>query len=205
LTRVPHDEYHSFTSVDRGSAIAAKLGVQEAPRGGSVLDDTVDASTVTRELGECPVKCFTVFDDQDAGRYSDEAATPREETPAFVHAHAQGSWVATPYDANKHVYHNVDLAAADRDPRHDEDADVFRLDRNGTHHFGFAGGLRRCVGAHLARREVPIAVEEWHASVPHDRIATDEPPQERGGQLALLSLPLAWDAPPHDQNGGTTT
>ena len=38
-----------------------------------------------------------------------------------------------------------------------------------------------------------IAVEEWHAVIPHYRIATDEPLHERGGQLALLSLPLAWD------------
>ena len=38
-----------------------------------------------------------------------------------------------------------------------------------------------------------VAVEEWHAAIPDYRIATDEPLLERGGQLALLSLPLAWD------------
>ena len=70
---------------------------------------------------------------------------------------------------------------------------MFRLDRKGAHHFGFAGGPHRCLGAHLARREMLIAVEEWHAAIPHYRIATDEPLAERGGQLALLSLPLAWD------------
>jgi cytochrome P450 len=85
------------------------------------------------------------------------------------------------------------VSAANRDPRHYDDADVFRLDRKGAHHFGFAGGPHRCLGAHLARREMLIAVEEWHAAIPHYRIATDEPLAERGGQLALLSLPLAWD------------
>ena len=67
------------------------------------------------------------------------------------------------------------VSAANRDPRHYEDADVFRLDRKGAHHFGFAGGPHRCLGAHLARREMLIAVEEWHAAIPHYRIATDEP------------------------------
>jgi cytochrome P450 len=408
-----------------------------------VLDDTVDASTVTRDLGGCPVKCFTVFDDQDAGRYWQEADALREETPAFFTAHAQGYWVVTRYDAIKDLYQDVDLfssesftawepnppyrfvptqidppehikyrqllntrfspgavaraeepareiarrmigeiaatgscdfvtefairfptevfltviglppadadrlvpwvesffhglngaedkiagmvaaldgirgyfvdviaaqravpgdpetdlvahllastvdgepltdtvlldmctvlvlagldttrgqlgylfqylaehpdvrqqilddpslmpacieeslrmhsitiadarkatrdadfhgcpvkagdmvmglvSAANRDPRHYEDADVFRLDRRGAHHFGFAGGPHRCLGAHLARREMLIAVEEWHAAIPDYRIATTEPLAERGGQLALLSLPLAWD------------
>ena len=35
--------------------------------------------------------------------------------------------------------------------------------------------------------------------VKHYRIATDEQLLERGGQLALLSLPLAWDV-----DGGAT-
>jgi cytochrome P450 len=92
------------------------------------------------------------------------------------------------------------VSAANRDPRHYEDADVFRLDRVGLHHFGFAGGPHRCLGAHLARREMLIAVEEWHAAIPHYRIDTDRPLQERGGQLALLSLPLTWDT---DREGTT--
>ena len=78
-----------------------------------MLDDTVDASTVTRELGDCPVKCFTVFDDQDAGRYWQEADALREETPAFFNAHAQGYWVVTRYDAIKDLYQSVDLFSSE--------------------------------------------------------------------------------------------
>ena len=66
-----------------------------------MLDDTVDASTVTRQLDGCPVKCFTVFDDQDAGRYWQEADALREETPAFFNAHAQGYWVVTRYERSR--------------------------------------------------------------------------------------------------------
>jgi cytochrome P450 len=88
------------------------------------------------------------------------------------------------------------VAAANRDPRRYERADEFIMDREGAPHFGFAAGPHRCLGAHLARRELQIAVDEWHKIVPHYRIETAEPLIERGGQLALLSLPLAWDVAP---------
>ena len=419
-----------------------------------MLDDTIDASTVSRDVGTCPVKHFTVFEDQDAGQYWVEAAALREETPAFFNNHAQGYWVVTRYDAVKDLYQSVDLFSSESftawepnppyrfvptqidPPEHikyrqllnpkfspgavaraeepsreiarrmiaeiaptggcdfvaefairfptevfltviglpTEDADQlvawvegffhglngaeefqsgmvgalegirgyfvdvlaerraeparsgdrprvapagldgrrraahrcgaarhvhrprarraghhpgparlpvpvprrasrrpsadprrsvahagvhrgvaadacdhhrrrpqgdarrglpwlpgegrrhgdgpggrrqprpaplrrtpdeFRLDRTGNHHFGFAGGPHRCLGAHLARREMLIAVEEWHAAIPHYRIESDEPLQERGGQLALLSLPLAWDVT--NDGEGTTT
>jgi cytochrome P450 len=87
------------------------------------------------------------------------------------------------------------VAAANRDPRVWDRADEFVIDRTGSHHFGFAGGPHRCLGAHLARKEMQIALEEWHRVIPEYRLATDEPLPERGGgaMLALLTLPLAWD------------
>ncbi|WP_116996894.1 cytochrome P450 [Desertimonas flava] len=84
------------------------------------------------------------------------------------------------------------VAAANRDPRHYESPDEFRLDRKGNHHFGFAGGPHRCLGAHLARREMIVAVEAWHAAIPHYEIDEGAELRERGGQLTLISLPLHW-------------
>jgi hypothetical protein len=46
---------------------------------------------------------------------------------------------------------------------------------------------------HLARRELTIAVEEWHARIPNYRLAEGAVLVERGGQLSLKSLPLEWD------------
>ena len=88
------------------------------------------------------------------------------------------------------------VAAANRDPRHYDRPDEFVLDRKGAHHLGFAAGPHRCLGAHLARREMQVAVEEWLKVIPHFRVATDEQLIERGGQLTLVSLPLAWDYSP---------
>src|SRR5215207_1517885 len=66
------------------------------------------------------------------------------------------------------------VASANRDPRHYDRADEFVLDRRGAHHLGFAAGPHRCLGAHLARKEMQVAVEEWLKVIPHFRIATDE-------------------------------
>lgn len=86
------------------------------------------------------------------------------------------------------------LGSANRDPRKFEDPDEFKLDRpNVNHHLGFAAGPHRCLGMHLARHELVIAVNEWHKRIPNYTIATDEPLIERGGQLSLKYLPLRWD------------
>ena len=53
------------------------------------------------------------------------------------------------------------VSGANRDPRHWERADEFVIDRKKNNHFGFASGPHRCLGMHLARREMAIAVQEW--------------------------------------------
>ena len=86
------------------------------------------------------------------------------------------------------------VASANRDPDVYDRAGEFVLDRKGNPHLGFAGGPHRCLGAHLARKEMQIATEEWLAAIPDFRVGTDEPLRERGAgsMLTLLSLPLAW-------------
>src|SRR5436190_3277502 len=88
------------------------------------------------------------------------------------------------------------VAGANRDPRAYERADEFVLDRGRNNHMGFANGPHRCLGAHLARRELQIAVQEWLRVIPDFRIAGgEESLTERGGgaMMTLTSLPLAWD------------
>jgi cytochrome P450 len=87
------------------------------------------------------------------------------------------------------------VSGANRDPRAYERAGEFILDRKHNHHFGFAGGPHRCLGAHLARREMQIGVEEWLRVIPDFRVATDEELAERGGgsMMTLTKLPLAWE------------
>ena len=87
------------------------------------------------------------------------------------------------------------VAGANRDPRAWPQADEFVADRKHNNHFGFAGGPHRCLGMHLARREMAIAVEEWLKVIPDFHRADDTPLMERGGgnMTGLLELRLAWD------------
>jgi cytochrome P450 len=88
------------------------------------------------------------------------------------------------------------VSGANRDPDAYERADEFVLDRKRNNHMGFASGPHRCLGQHLARREMQLAVEEWLRVVPDFHIAVDEHDlRERGGgsMMTLIDLPLAWE------------
>jgi cytochrome P450 len=88
------------------------------------------------------------------------------------------------------------VSGANRDPRAYERAEEFVIDRKRNHHMGFANGPHRCLGAHLARRELQIAVQEWLRAIPDFRIAPGAELSERGGgaMMTLTSLPLVWEA-----------
>ena len=87
------------------------------------------------------------------------------------------------------------LAAADRDPRQFERPDEFVLGRHPNRHFAFGAGAHRCLGAHLARMELAMVLEEWLPRIPDFRLDADGELTERGGQLMLHSVPLTWDVP----------
>jgi len=86
----------------------------------------------------------------------------------------------------------LDLGQASRDPRVFPDADKFIIDRPNNKHLAFAAGPHRCLGSHLARQELQVAIEEWHKRIPNYVLDTDEPIIEHGGQLAVKSLPIRW-------------
>ena len=60
----------------------------------------------------------------------------------------------------------LSVSGANRDPRVFEDPTAFELDRYGNKHLGFAGGPHRCLGAHLARQEMVIALRSGTAASP---------------------------------------
>jgi cytochrome P450 len=87
------------------------------------------------------------------------------------------------------------VSGANRDPSVYERADEYVIDRKKNHHFGFASGPHRCLGLHLARREMQIAIDEWLRQIPDFRVADDAVLVERGGgsMMSLQSLPLEWE------------
>jgi cytochrome P450 len=83
--------------------------------------------------------------------------------------------------------------SAGRDDRAYDDATSVRFDRDGIRHLTFGAGPHRCVGSHLARRELIVALEEWHRRIPDYELADPSGVVEHSGQVCgLLTLPLRW-------------
>ena len=85
------------------------------------------------------------------------------------------------------------LGAANVDEGHFESADTVDLERERNIHLAFGAGPHRCLGSHLARMELQVAMEEWHRRVPDYRIAEGETPRYSPGIREVLYLPLVWD------------
>jgi cytochrome P450 len=88
----------------------------------------------------------------------------------------------------------VCIATANRDPARFDDPDEIDLDRSDFAHLSFGGGIHRCLGSHLARRELRLVVEEFHRLIPEYEIAPGFEPQVAwpSGTLHLTSLPLVF-------------
>ena len=58
------------------------------------------------------------------------------------------------------------LGSANVDEGEFENAGQVQLDREVNRHLAFGGGIHRCLGSHLARVELRIALREWHRRIP---------------------------------------
>jgi cytochrome P450 len=101
-------------------------------------------------------------------------------------------------------FHGVQMKAGDiltlvtplagRDEREFENPDKVDLRREKVSHITFAAGPHRCVGSHLARRELRIALTAWLQRIPPFRIKPGEKAVTHGiNQFGVLYLPLVWD------------
>ena len=85
------------------------------------------------------------------------------------------------------------ISSCDRDPVEFGDADVVRFDRGTNRHVAFGAGPHRCLGSHLARHELAVALHEWHQQIPDYRIVDGAPLSYYGGVYGMATLPLEWD------------
>jgi cytochrome P450 len=58
------------------------------------------------------------------------------------------------------------IGSANTDEAEYPDGDVVRWDRDVNPHIAFGGGIHRCLGSHLARMELRVALREWHKRIP---------------------------------------
>ena len=62
------------------------------------------------------------------------------------------------------------LGAANVDDAEFPNAGELVWDREANRHLAFGGGIHRCLGSHLARLELRVALREWHRRIPDYRI-----------------------------------
>lgn len=81
--------------------------------------------------------------------------------------------------------------SADRDEDRFPKADELDFERHPNPHLGFGLGPHRCLGIHLARRELRIALQEIHRLMPDYTLKEGDPPVAyTGGLRGLARLPL---------------
>ncbi len=87
----------------------------------------------------------------------------------------------------------VNYGAANVDPAEFSDPFDVRFDRETNRHIAFGAGVHRCLGSHLARRELRITMREWHRRIPDYSIKPGHeelvyPP----GLRSVQNLTLVW-------------
>ena len=89
----------------------------------------------------------------------------------------------------------VMIGAADTDPgEFGVDADDLVLDREVNRHLAFGGGPHRCLGSHLARLELRVALEELHRRIPDYALVDGAVLDYSPGIREIAKLPLTFTA-----------
>ena len=84
------------------------------------------------------------------------------------------------------------LGSANVDEKAWADPDDIDFEREENRHLAFGGGAHRCLGSHLARMELRVALEEWHKAVPEYRVREGVELQYTQGLRAVENLELVW-------------
>jgi cytochrome P450 len=91
---------------------------------------------------------------------------------------------------------NVSVAAANRDPAHYPDPDRFDLTRKHITHLTFGGGPHLCLGMHLARMEMTVALNALLDRLPRLRLDPSAPAPKIAGVAfrSPATLPVEFAA-----------
>jgi cytochrome P450 len=86
------------------------------------------------------------------------------------------------------------LPAANRDESAFTDADCLDLTRQPNRHITFGAGVHRCIGMHLARLELTVALQEVLAAFDRMWVPEGSAPTFTGSQAAgIVNLPMAFE------------
>jgi cytochrome P450 len=83
--------------------------------------------------------------------------------------------------------------AGNFDPTRFKNPRQFDPTRKGNRHFTFVAGVHSCLGAHLARRELKLLLEEWFKRIPPFKPKPGADTSVFPGLMSIRNLPLVWD------------
>ena len=142
------------------------------------LDTVMSAIGATMlELARRPALCRELREEPDrVGAYVEEMI--RLEPPAPVVGRVTTQPVAVggvELPAGAQV--RLCLGAINRDGSDTTSGDDLIMDGKVHKHWGFGGGVHRCLGANLARMELSLIVTEWLRHIPHFELAPGYRPE----------------------------
>ncbi|HEV7758195.1 MAG TPA: cytochrome P450 [Acidimicrobiales bacterium] len=153
--------------------------------------------TVTASL-DCFFAYLAAHPDQRARLVADPGLVPsaveellRWETPVMgvVRVATEDTELGgCPIKAGQQV--SVLLGAANTDDAEFGDGDAVLLDRDTNRHLAFGGGVHRCLGSHLARLELRVALREWHRRIPDYAVADGHQLSYTTGIRSIDHFPL---------------
>jgi cytochrome P450 len=195
--RAPTDDFMSF--VTRAEVDGRRMTEQEV-RAMSVLLFIAGLDTVAAALG---------FDLYYLARNPKDQAQLRAEPARLVLAAEELLRAYPTVTPVRRATRDIELAGApikagdlvacpamtaNRDPAEFAEPDHIDLAREDNRHVAFAYGPHRCLGSHLARREIVIGLEEWLARIGPFRIKEGTTPMTHGGFVfGVEDLVLAWN------------
>jgi cytochrome P450 len=193
----PSDDFMSF--VTQAEIDGRKMTTQEV-RSMALLILVAGLDTVAAALG---------FDFYHLARHPEDQALLRAEPARVLLAVEEMLRVFSTITPVRKAMRDIELGGApikagdlvacpsmtvNRDPAEFADPDRIDLAREDNHHVAFGYGPHRCLGSHLARRELVIGLEEWLARIGPFRIKAGTTPVTFGGFVfGVEGLELEWD------------
>ena len=86
------------------------------------------------------------------------------------------------------------LGSANTDEDDVERAGDVLLDREVNRHLAFGGGVHRCLGSHLARQELRVALREWHRRIPEYAVAPGVELEYTAAIRSIEHFPMVFTA-----------
>jgi cytochrome P450 len=154
--------------------------------------DTVTATLdcVFTHLAEHPDDRRRLVEDPDAIPTILEELL-RWETPVMGGARvATGDTEIEGFEITKGEQVMVLYGAANVDESEFAQAGQVDWDREKNRHLAFGGGIHRCLGSHLARLELRVALTEWHRRIPEYAVAPGAELSFTAGIRTLAAFPM---------------